>query len=85
MEPWLEEGADKVQQPRTALVVGGGLAGMISALELAKRGVKVRLLEASDHMGGRLGARPSDEAPDGVWEHGLHHFFINVYEALIEK
>ena len=36
------------------LVVGGGLAGLACALELAGRGVGVRVLEASDGVGGRV-------------------------------
>ncbi len=35
-------------------VVGGGLAGMTAALDLALRGYSVRLLEARDGLGGRL-------------------------------
>ncbi|KRW60974.1 oxidoreductase [Pseudomonas sp. TTU2014-080ASC] len=36
------------------LVVGGGPAGMRSALELARRGHSVRLVEASDKLGGQI-------------------------------
>jgi len=35
-----------------ALVVGGGVAGMVSALSLADQGYKVSLLEKSDRLGG---------------------------------
>ena len=34
-------------------VVGGGLAGLASAICLARRGCRVRLLEHSSHLGGR--------------------------------
>lgn len=37
-----------------AVVVGGGLAGMTTALDLALRGYQVRLLEAAGGLGGRL-------------------------------
>jgi monoamine oxidase len=38
----------------SVVVVGGGLAGLVSAYELEKRGVSVLLLEASDILGGRV-------------------------------
>jgi len=54
-----------------AVVVGGGLAGMTVAGELAKRGVPVLLLEASERLGGKAGALPQD----GTWlDHGYHVF-----------
>lgn len=36
-----------------ALVVGGGLAGLSAAVELAKAGARVTLVEARSHLGGR--------------------------------
>lgn len=39
-----------------ALVVGGGWAGLAAAVELARRGVPVTLLEASRQLGGRARA-----------------------------
>ncbi|MET0191627.1 MAG: FAD-dependent oxidoreductase, partial [Pseudonocardia sediminis] len=38
-----------------AVVVGAGVAGVSAALVLAERGVRVRLVEAADTLGGRLG------------------------------
>ena len=40
---------------QTALVVGGGIGGMQSALSLAGRGVPVHLVEKEAHLGGYLG------------------------------
>ncbi|RJP14029.1 MAG: CoB--CoM heterodisulfide reductase iron-sulfur subunit A family protein [Candidatus Abyssobacteria bacterium SURF_5] len=37
---------------QTALVVGGGVAGMRAALSLADRGIKTHLVEKSDRLGG---------------------------------
>lgn len=39
---------------RSALVVGGGLAGMTAALSIANQGFKVHLVEKSDKLGGNL-------------------------------
>lgn len=40
---------------KDVLVVGGGIAGMTAALETARTGYKVRLVEKSDRLGGWLG------------------------------
>jgi carotenoid phi-ring synthase / carotenoid chi-ring synthase len=64
-----------------AIVVGGGIAGISAALVLAERGVAVTVLEAADHLGGRLGAWP-ERLPDGgeqYVEHGFHAFFRHYY------
>jgi heterodisulfide reductase subunit A len=39
---------------RSALVVGGGIAGMSAALAIAEHGCEVDLVERSDHLGGNL-------------------------------
>jgi len=65
----------------TAVVVGGGIAGVSAALVLAERGVRVELLEAAPHLGGRLGTwdtRLSDGS-EVVVEHGYHGFFRQYY------
>ncbi|BBX70009.1 FAD-dependent oxidoreductase [Mycolicibacterium psychrotolerans] len=64
-----------------AVIVGGGIAGVSAAVVLAERGVAVTLLEAADHLGGRLGAW-SERLPDGaeqIIEHGFHAFFRHYY------
>ncbi|RJP55195.1 MAG: CoB--CoM heterodisulfide reductase iron-sulfur subunit A family protein [Anaerolineaceae bacterium] len=39
---------------RHALVIGGGVAGLRSALDLARRGLQVTLVEKSHYLGGRM-------------------------------
>lgn len=41
---------------RAALVVGGGIAGIQAAIDLAEQGFPVTLVEKSDRLGGRLAA-----------------------------
>ncbi|HEX6498126.1 MAG TPA: FAD-dependent oxidoreductase [Micromonosporaceae bacterium] len=68
-------------EPSDAVVVGGGPAGVSAAVVLAERGMRVTLLEASDHLGGRVAAWPH-RLPDGTtqWvEHGFHAFFRQYY------
>jgi isorenieratene synthase len=64
-----------------AVVVGGGIAGVTAALVLAERGVRVELLEAAEHLGGRLGTwdRRLPDGTDVVVEHGYHGFFRHYY------
>jgi heterodisulfide reductase subunit A len=39
---------------QAALVIGGGVAGLTAARDLARRGIEVTLIERSDHLGGRM-------------------------------
>ena len=55
----------------SAIVVGGGLAGMVFARELALRGWQVTLLERSSRLGGKAGA---DVKNGRLVEHGYHVF-----------
>ncbi len=41
-----------------ALVIGGGVAGLVAARELATGGLSVTVLEARERLGGRLLRRP---------------------------
>lgn len=55
----------------SAVVVGGGLAGMVIARELALRNWRVTLVERSDRLGGKAG---SDLKNGRLVEHGYHVF-----------
>jgi carotenoid phi-ring synthase / carotenoid chi-ring synthase len=64
---------------RTALVVGGGIAGLSAALELAERGYRVTVRESGEVFGGRLATRDLDPGLGRTFrvEHGLHMWFDN--------
>ncbi len=65
----------------SAVVVGGGLAGLAAATILAERGVGVTLVEASPVLGGRAAAW-TDCLADGEqfeMERGFHAFFRQYY------
>jgi len=56
---------------RRVVVIGGGLAGMTVAWELARRGEAVLLLEASSRLGGKAGSNLVDGR---FYDHGYHVF-----------
>lgn len=51
---WRETGSSRSANPRDVLVIGGGPAGMEAAAVAAECGHRVRLVERSDRLGGRL-------------------------------
>ena len=53
-------GAFAAAKQPTAIVVGGGLAGLTAAYELQNKGWQVTLLEAKPGMGGRSGLATSE-------------------------
>jgi uncharacterized protein with NAD-binding domain and iron-sulfur cluster len=57
---------------RKAVIVGGGLAGMVVAKELCKRGIQVVILEATESMGGKAGGKA--RKGNVLVEHGYHVF-----------
>ena len=75
-------GAGSASSPsRTAVVVGGGIAGVAAATVLAERGVGTTLLEREPALGGRAGAFPLHLATGETvqMERGFHAFFRQYY------
>ena len=69
------------------VVIGGGIAGMVIAREVAKRGVPVVLLEADERLGGKAGARPCSANPSIFEDHGYHivpAWYVN-FRCLLEE
>ena len=66
---------------RHVVVVGGGIAGLTTALGLAERGVRVTVLERDERLGGRVRswpvALPGGET--GEMSRGFHAFFRQYY------
>ena len=74
------ERVERFQTPLSVAVVGGGLAGMSAALELAERGASVTLIESASHLGGKLGGWPIEIRGESYpMEHGFHGFFAQYY------
>src|SRR5947207_15310268 len=45
-----------ITNPQSAIVIGGGLAGLAAAAALAPRGFRVTVLESRRRLGGRAGS-----------------------------
>lgn len=69
-----------VAKPTTAVVIGGGLAGLAAAYELSRRGVTVTVLERSPQCGGKIASWPIQVGDESLMmEHGFHGFFPQYY------
>ena len=73
-------GKDRVDGLKKVVVIGGGLAGLSSSLELARRGFAVTLVESSAALGGKLTGWDIDALGEHFpVEHGFHGFFDQYY------
>lgn len=82
------EGADRVAEARSVLVVGGGIAGLSAATGLAERGVDVTVVEPEQQLGGRVRSWRVDGAVGPVtMSRGFHAFFRQYYNlrALLDR
>jgi isorenieratene synthase len=74
------EGKERIERSKKVVVVGGGLAGISSSLELARRGFEVTLVESSAALGGKLTGWNIDALGEHFpVEHGFHGFFDQYY------
>lgn len=48
------------ESPKRVVVIGGGLAGLASAVELQGRGASVTVIEANEHLGGKMNVLSED-------------------------
>lgn len=46
--------------PKRVVVIGGGLAGLASAVELQGRGARVTVIETNEHLGGKMNVHSED-------------------------
>lgn len=74
--------ADSAPATRSALVLGGGLAGIAAAVRLAQCGVRVTLIETSRRLGGR--ATSHDDPATGQTLDNCQHVVMGCCTALID-
>lgn len=78
----------QLNQQKTVVVVGAGLAGLACAYELCQRGFKVKLLERSPQLGGKIASWQIQVGNETfMMEHGFHGFFPQYYNLknLVEE
>lgn len=69
-----------LNQGKSVVVIGGGLAGLACAYELSQRGFVVTLLEKSPQLGGKIASWEIEAAGETFkMEHGFHGFFPQYY------
>ncbi|AFY33090.1 FAD-dependent oxidoreductase [Calothrix sp. PCC 7507] len=69
-----------LNQSKSVVVVGGGLAGLACAYELSQRGFVVTLLEKSPQLGGKIASWQIEAVGETfMMEHGFHGFFPQYY------
>jgi isorenieratene synthase len=75
-----KDGKERLETVKKVVVIGGGLAGISSALELARKGFDVTLVESSAALGGKLTGWDLDALGERFpVEHGFHGFFDQYY------
>lgn len=73
----------QLAQTKTVAVIGGGIAGISAASNLAERGFKVTLFEKEKYLGGKVGAWTFESKGETLnMEHGFHAFFRQYYNLL---
>lgn len=85
---------EEVRTPRSAVVIGAGLAGAMLARSLARRGVHVSVLEQLPEVaGGASGNRQAvvqmrlNRQADALWQLNLHSYLyaLRCYQALADE
>jgi len=78
--PRSADASQTMPEGKRCVVIGGGLAGISAALELAKKGACVTLVESSGALGGKLTGWEIEALGEQMpVEHGFHGFFDQYY------
>jgi tRNA 5-methylaminomethyl-2-thiouridine biosynthesis bifunctional protein len=75
------QAATRNKTPRTAIVIGGGIAGCAASHALAQRGIKVTLIERAPQLASAASGNPRGilHARFGAGDNPLHRFVLAAY------
>ena len=65
----------KTKKPKTVVIIGAGMSGLVAAYELAQAGHNVQILEAQHRVGGRVRTFADQHFYPGLWSDGKHNKF----------
>lgn len=70
---------DGTVKPKTCLIIGGGISGLIAATVLQRNGIQVRVLDKGRGIGGRLATRRITHPSygEGVFDYGTQLFTVS--------
>ncbi|MCF6139211.1 flavin monoamine oxidase family protein [Pseudalkalibacillus berkeleyi] len=87
MIPIIEDGLPNANNPKNVIIIGAGMAGLVSGYLLKKAGHKVTILEGNDRIGGRVYTLREPFSPENYLDMGAmripeNHYLVN---ELIKK
>lgn len=62
----------KTKHPRDVLIIGAGMAGLVTGYELAQVGHSVTILERQHRVGGRVKTLSDEHYYKGLWTDGVY-------------
>ena len=62
----------KTKKPKTVVIIGAGMSGLVAAYELAQAGHTVHIVEAQHRVGGRVRTFADEYFYPGLWSDGEH-------------
>lgn len=77
------------RQQNNALIIGGGLTGLITATVLQREGIKVTVLDKGRGIGGRLATKRMNRGQpnEGIFDYGTQYFSVETsqFRAWVEE
>jgi renalase len=75
--------------PKTCLIIGGGMSGLMAGTVLHRQGIQVTVLDKGRGIGGRLATRRISHpvAGEGVFDYGAQFFSVSepVFQTWVEE
>ncbi|MFM8294934.1 MAG: NAD(P)/FAD-dependent oxidoreductase [Microcystaceae cyanobacterium] len=85
----ISDSQDRLPQPKTVLIIGGGISGLIAATVLQRAGIHVTILDKGRGIGGRLATRRirNPAYGEGIFDYGAQFFTVSdpIFQAWIDE